>query len=99
MLHNMQQGEQAHPSLSAWKGSERRSSRPDGLQVKMERVWQRMVGAQSEQDEREASRIHGWNRKKNVFFAKSHQLRSVMPFPQRQKTYIRVCVFTQGLQR
>ena len=25
--------------------------------VKMERVWQRMVGAQSEQDEREASRI------------------------------------------
>ena len=26
-------------------------------QVKMERVWQRMVGAQSEQDEREASKV------------------------------------------
>ena len=25
----------------------------------MERVWQRMVGAQSEQDEREASKVHG----------------------------------------
>ena len=31
--------------------------------VKMERVWQRMVGAQSEQDEREASKIvHGVER-------------------------------------
>ena len=27
--------------------------------MKMERVWQRMVGAQSEQDEREASKVHG----------------------------------------
>ena len=42
---------------------------PDG--VKMERVWQRMVGAQSEQDEREASRIHDWNRKGCILCKKS----------------------------
>ena len=53
-------------------------------------------GGRAERARRARSVKDTWlESKKNVFFAKSHQLRSVMPFPQRQKTYIRVCVSTR----
>ena len=60
--------------------------------MKMERVGQRMVGAQSEQDEREASKVHGVESEDGL--NPKIDSRERLPFPQRQKTNIRVCVFT-----